>query len=99
MGQNVEIRESVNLGEVLVIETDRSFTGQEGQAITPDSERHGVPGRLAERLFSLDLGIDHIFVLQNTVTVRRRGGWDEDSAGAVGDATGSFLRYYPDEEE
>lgn len=99
MGQNVEIKDSVNLGEVLVIDTDRSFTGQDGHTITPDSERFGVPGRLADRLFSLDLGIDHVFVLQNTVTVRRSAGWDEDSAGAVADVTGSFLRYYPDEEE
>jgi hypothetical protein len=99
MGQNVEIKDSVTLGEVLVIDTDRSFTGQEGHAITPDSERRGVPGLLAERLFALDLGIDHVFVLQNTVTVRREEGWDEASARAVTDVTGTFLRYYVDEEE
>lgn len=99
MGQNVEIKESVTLGEVLVIDTDRSFTGQDGHIVTPDSGRHGVPGMLAERLFGLDLGIDHIYILQNTVTVRRPGGWDEDSAGAVTDATVSFLRFYDDEEE
>lgn len=98
MGQNVEINKSVTIGDVLVIDTDRSFTGQDGHTITPDSERHGVPGLLAGRLFTLDLGIDHVFVLQNTFTVRRKGGWDEDSAGAVTDATGSFLRYYDEEE-
>jgi hypothetical protein len=54
---------------------------------------------LAGRLFGLDLGIDHVYVLQNTITVRRRGGWDEDSAGVVTHVTGSFLRFYPDEEE
>lgn len=99
MGQNVEIKDSVTLGDVLVIDTDRSFTGQDGQTITPSSEGHGVPGVLANRLFALDLGIDHVYVLQNTVTVRRSVGWDEDSAGAVTDVTGSFLRYYRDEEE
>jgi hypothetical protein len=99
MGQNVEIKDSVTLGEVLVIDTDRSFTGQDGHKITPDSGGHGVPGRLADRLFALDLGIDHVYILQNTVTVRRSTVWDEDSAGAVGDVTESFLRYYPDEEE
>lgn len=99
MGQNVEIKESVTLGDVLLIDTDRSFTGQDGHTITPDSGRHGVPGMLAQRLFALDLGIDHVYILQNTVTVRRPGGWDEDSAGAVTDATVSFLRFYDDEEE
>jgi hypothetical protein len=53
---------------------------------------------LADRLFGLDVGIDHVFVLQNTVTVRRTGGWDEDSAGKVADVTHSFLRYYAEEE-
>lgn len=99
MGQDVEIKDTVRLGDVLVIDTDRSFTGQDGHTITPDSDRHGVPGMLADRLFGLDLGIDYVFVLQNTVTVRRSSGWDEDSAGAVTDVTGSFLRYYDGEEE
>jgi hypothetical protein len=99
MGQDVNIKDTVTMGDVLVIDTDRSFTGQDGHAITPDSASHGVPGRLAERLFALDLGIDYVFVLQNTVTVRRDGAWDEDSAGLVTDVTGSFLRFYSEEEE
>lgn len=99
MGQNVSIKSSVSLGEVFLIDTDRSITGQDGHVITPDSVTTGVPGRLAERLFALDLGIDHVYVLQNAITVRRPGGWDEDSAGLVTDVTESFLRYYPDEEE
>lgn len=99
MGQDVIIKKTVTMGDVLVIDTDRSFTGQDGHVITPDSERFAVPGKLADRLFALDLGIDHIFVLQNTVTVRRNGGWDDESAALVADTTGSFLRFYPDEEE
>lgn len=99
MGQNVEIKDSVALGDVLVIDTDRSFTGQDGHTITPGDQDSGVPGQLANRLFGLDLGIDHVHILQNTVTIRRSGGWDEDTAGVVSDVTASFLRYYPDDEE
>ena len=98
MGQNVEIKDTVEMGDVLIIDTDRSFTGQDGHAITPESGGDGVPGVLASRLFDLGIGIDHVFVLQNTVTVRRRGGWDEDSAGKVSDVTHSFLRFYDEEE-
>ena len=99
MGQNVEINNKVVAGDVLVIDTDRSFTGQDGHSMSPGQEMSGVPGSLAEKLFDLEMGIDHIHVLQNTVTVRRPGGWDEDSAGKVVDVTNSFLRYYPDEGE
>lgn len=98
MGQDVIINETVTMGNVLVIDTDRSFTGQDGHIITLEAERHGVPGMLADRLFDLDLGIDHIYVLQNTVTVRREEDWDEDSSREVTDIAGSFLRYYPDPE-
>jgi hypothetical protein len=99
MGQDVQIKDTVTFGDVLVIDTDRSFTGQDGHAMTSGGERHGVPGRLADRLFGLDLGIDHVHVLQNTVTLRRPGGWDEDSAGKAADATNGFLRFYSGEEE
>lgn len=97
MGQDVEIRNTATVGEVLVIDTDRSFTGQDGQAIGPELEGRGVPLQLAKRLFDLEVGIDHVFVLQNAVTVRRPGGWDTDTAEAVTETTHSFLRFYPDE--
>ena len=99
MGQDVIIKNTVTIGDVLVIDTDRSFTGQDGHTIIRESDRSGVPGMLADRLFALDESIDYIFVLQNTVTVRRSGGWDDDTAAKVTDIAGSFLRYYPDEEE
>ena len=98
MGQNVEIKDTVAMGEILIIDTDRSFTGQDGQTITADSAGHGIPGVLADRLFALEVGINHVFVLQNTITVRRPGGWDEDPTGAVSEVTRSFLRYYDEEE-
>ena len=98
MGQNLEINDTVTLGDVLLIDTDRSLTGQDGHVITPDSEADGFAGVLAEKLFNLDLGIDHVFVLQNTITIRRPGGWDEDGAGLVSDTTQTFLRFYDEEE-
>ena len=98
MGQNVEIKHKVTMGDVLIIDTDRSFTGQDGYVITPDVAGEGVPGMLASRLFDLGLGIDHVHVMQNTVTVRRPGGWDENAAGSVVDTTHTFLRFYDEEE-
>jgi hypothetical protein len=99
MGQDVVIKETVTMGDVLMVDTDRSFTGQDGHVMTSGSGRLGVPGVLADRLFALDLGIDHVYVLQNTVTVRRPGGWDDAGEASVSDVVSSFLRYYPDDEE
>ena len=94
MGQTVVIRSAVPVGDVLLIDTDRSFTGQDGVAMSARAPGDAVPGMLSERLFGLGLGIDHVFVLQNTVTVRRPGGWDDDSVAAITAATEEFLRFY-----
>jgi hypothetical protein len=98
MGQTVQIKDVVTVGDVLILDTDRSFTGQDGEVAIPGSSTGGVPGILAAELFGLGLGIDHVFVQQNAVTVRRPGGWDEGSANSVADATASFLRFYGEEE-
>ena len=96
MGQNVEIRDMVEMGDILLLDTDRSFTGQDGHAITPGAPADGVPGVLASRIFDLGVGVDYIYVLQNQVTLRRSGGWDDPSLREqVADTTRYFLRYYP----
>lgn len=99
MGQTVVIRDSVTIGDVLLMSTDRSLTGQDGQAITPDSSREAVPGLLADKLFGLDIGIDYFYVLQNTISIRRPGGWDPEAVARALEVTSSFLRHYPDTDE
>ncbi|MGH3667403.1 MAG: hypothetical protein ACRDWF_13880 [Acidimicrobiia bacterium] len=94
MGQTVVVNEVKELGDVLLIDTDRSFTGQDGVAMTPSSRGGSVPGLLAGQLFDLGLDVDHLYVLQNTVTVRRPGGWDGESKAAVTAVVESFLRFY-----
>ncbi len=94
MGQTVIVNDVKELGDVLLLDTDRSFTGQDGSVMAPANRGGGVPGVLAGELFDLGLGVDHIYVLQNTVTVRRPGGWDEESKAAVTSIVESFLRFY-----
>lgn len=94
MGQAVVINQVREAGDVLIFDTDRSFTGQDGMAMSPSVRGHAVPGTLADRLFDLGLGIDHMYVLQNTVTVRRPGGWDEESKNAVTSTVEGFLLFY-----
>lgn len=96
MGQTVEIRDAVAIGDTLLIDTDRSFTGQDGQEITSEGFGTGVPGMLATELFALDIGVDYVYVLQNTVSVRRPGGWANDAIDRVKESTTRFLRFYDD---
>ena len=94
MGQTVIVNDMNELGDILLLDTDRSFTGQDGMAMEPAKRGGGVPGVLAGELFDLGLGVDHVYVLQNTVTMRRPGGWDEESKAAVASVVESFLRFY-----
>ena len=94
MGQAVVVNNVVAMGDVLVIDTDRSFTGQDGVALSPENPGEAVPGLLARGLFEVDSAIDHIYVLQNTVTVRRAGGWDDAGTAAVTDVVENFLLFY-----
>jgi hypothetical protein len=98
MGQTVAIRDNVIMGDVLLVSTDRSLTGQDGHSITADSGGEAVPGLLAAELFDLGLDIDHVYVQQNTITVRRPAGWDEGTVANALDVITSFLRHYPDPE-
>jgi len=94
MGQTVVVNNAVEMGDLLLIDTDRSFTGQDGSALTRELPGDAVPGVLARALFELDPAIDHIYVLQNTVTIRRPGGWDEAGTMAVQSTVEGFLRFY-----
>lgn len=97
MGQTIDILGTTVIDSVLVVDTDRSLGGQDGEAFSSPEEASAsstFPARLAGRLFEVDAEIDHVFVLSNTVTIRRRPGWDDESATAAGEAVSRFFRVY-----
>lgn len=93
MGQTIQM-ESVTVGEIALFDTDRTMTGQDGVGFSPGMVAGGTPGSLAGRLFEADSAIDHVFVLSNQVTVRRRGGWDDESLKAATSVVRDFFVHY-----
>ena len=97
MGQTIEIIKTTAVERVLVIDTDRSIAGQDGVAFNGvEAARRSstFPGRLAVRIFETDSAVDHVFVMSNTVSVRRIGGWDAESTERISDLVVGFFRYY-----
>ncbi len=94
MGQRIEVS-AVPMGSVALFSTDRSITGQDGVGFTPGSTSDdGPPAELARRLFAADSSIDHVYVLSNTISVRRGEAWDDDSLDdASGVISGLFIHY------
>lgn len=97
MGQTIQINRTVQVGEVLVLDTDRSLAGQDGEAFSSPEQAAAddtFPARLAGTLFAADPQLDHVFVMSNTVTVRRPAGWDEQAIAAVTELVAEFFRFY-----
>lgn len=99
MGQTIEINRTTVVDKVLMIDTDRSLAGQDGESFGGvEAARRGstFPARLASKLFEGDTEIDHVFVMSNQVSVRRFAGWTDDAVEAVSSLVAAFFRIYPD---
>lgn len=82
-----------------MIDTDRSLAGQDGEAFKgAEAAGRGTtfPARLAARLFASDSLIDHVFVMSNTVLVRRPKGWPAEAVDSASRTVSAFFRFYPE---
>lgn len=99
MGQRVVVHETAVVDDAVIIATDRSFTGMEGVAYEAAPE----PGSdfvdvLAERIFSSDEFVRHVYVSMNTIVTVRDGGWDEEGVARIAGIVEELYLFYPDAE-
>ncbi|MFH1103832.1 MAG: hypothetical protein V1757_02655 [Actinomycetota bacterium] len=97
MGKPIAVSGSTVVGQVLLLDTDRSITGQDGIGFdSPGAAAAGTfAARLASRLFEGVAGVTHVFVASNQVVVGRRGGWEDAAAGAAAEIVSRFFVFYP----
>ena len=97
MGQQIEILSTEMVGDVVVIDTNRTLGGQDGESYD-DSDAAGsqktFPARLSVRLMELDPHINRVFTLSNTLTLRRAGGWTEGQVERVSESIAEFFLFY-----
>jgi hypothetical protein len=101
MGQTIQILETVAIGDILLVTTDRTLTGQDGESYTGPVSAAAVEtfaAQMAVRLFESDPSIDYVYVMSNALSIRRRGGWTAESTDGAGQTVSSFFRFYPDRE-
>ncbi len=99
MGQTIEIKKVTPVGRVLVVDTDRSLTGQDGESFTGAQTARQVdtfPARLAVRMFESDPEVDYVHVMSNAVSIRRRSDWESESIAKASEVVSEFFRIYPD---
>lgn len=82
MGQRIAVS-ATPVGNVAIFDLDRSLTGQDGVNFDSPPDGSTPPDVLARRLWETDGSVDNVYVLSNTVSVRRQSDWkaeDIDSA-------------------
>ena len=97
MGQRIEVLGNTVVGDSVVIDTDRTITGQDGVVYASAEEAaagEAFPDVLAQRLFAADDSIASVFVASNTVTVTRYGGWDDAGVTAASGVVADFFVFY-----
>lgn len=96
MGQLIEV-EPVRLGNVVIFDTDRSLSGQDGETFT-DAESAAsagtFPGLVAEALFAHDASLVSVYVYSNAISVRRSGDWTDAQTDEAGEVIRNFLVHY-----
>ena len=98
MGQRIEVTATV-IDDVLVLDTDRTLTGQDGAAYQSSdaaSADRTFPGLLAARVFEADDAVAAMFVASNAVVVRREGGWNDGCVAATTGILSDFFLFYSD---
>jgi hypothetical protein len=99
MGQSISITTTTVDGAIAAFHTDRSITGQDGEAFdsaAQATEAGTIPGGLADRLLSAIDSIDHVFVASNQVVVRASAPWTDDDLATARTIITDFFVFYAD---
>jgi len=97
MGQTINVSEPTVIGTVALFDTDRSLSGQDGEAYPSLASAEAgstFPAGLAHRLFSVDRMLSSVFVYSNVVSVERPAAWDDGSLSAMSTAIRNFFIVY-----
>ena len=98
MGQKIEIEASRIVDDSIIVSTNRSLTGTDGEGFDT-AEDAGSSGTfaagLAKSLFAADGDLQRVFVTSNVVVIKRDGGWPDDAAAGATKLIEEFFLFYP----
>jgi hypothetical protein len=98
VGQRIEIDNAVIVDDSIIVSTDRSLTGTDGEGYASAAEAGEVStfgGRIAVDLFEADDAIERVFVASNVIVAKRKAGWDDTASRATQNVIEEFFLFYP----
>ena len=93
MGQRIQVT-ATPVGNVAIFDLDRSLTGQDGVTFVHPPAGSTPPETLARRLWDLDDHVDNVYVLSNTVSVRRDSDWTSADLDLASDLISNLFIYW-----
>jgi hypothetical protein len=96
VGQPIQVIDRVVLGDVVLFDTDRTLTGQDGETYTAgaDPEASSFGATIAARLLDSDDRLGEVFVLSNTLSLRRPDGWTAEALDNASETIRTFFIFY-----
>lgn len=98
MGQRIEIDSTRVVDDAIIVSTNRSLTGTDGEGYdSPEqaSERGTFAAKLAVDLFEADSSIVRVYVSSNVMVVKRSGGWPDEATSTAESVIEEFFLFYP----
>lgn len=98
MGQRIEIDDARVVDDSLIVSTNRSLTGTDGEGYNTVADTDGVDtfaAKAAAELLSSDEELARVYVASNVLVVHRTGGWDDASTASTQKLIEEFFLFYP----
>jgi hypothetical protein len=99
VGQRIEVDGVTVVDQTIIVATNRSFTGTDGEGFGSGAEASAsdtFPARLATDLFEADKALGRVYVDQNAIVISRLAVWSDDTIAVVRGVIESFFLFYPD---
>ncbi|MGI9584831.1 MAG: hypothetical protein ACR2N7_04510 [Acidimicrobiia bacterium] len=99
MGQRIVIDNTVVVDDSIIVSTDRSLTGTDGEGFASAAEAGEATtfgGKIAVDLFESDDAIERVFVSSNVIVAKRSSGWDESASATTEKVIEEFFLFYPE---
>jgi hypothetical protein len=97
MGQQIEIESSTVVDDSVIVTTNRSLTGADGEGYSSSEHASNAStfgAKLATDLFESDGGINRVYIASNVVVIQRAREWKPKAIASASAVIQDFFLYY-----
>ena len=99
MGQRIAIDDARVVDNTMIVSTNRSLTGTDGEGYNAAGETTDVDtfgAKAAAELFASDGDVSRVYVESNVLVITRSADWDSGTTASAQKVIEDFFLFYPD---